>query len=135
MKRRDAFRKFPLVIIGLTSVCTVVFSNTRVSIFRVATFQNGNIIVIKGGITSVLACVRTCGDTCGYVQYRADDACVLYSDADLVTKSAAVEGAIQGYRKVSGIHICFPINVCSEPDRHTTWICHSTEKLVTHMFY
>ena len=113
MKMPDACRKVLMVIIGLTSVCTVVFTITRVSIFRVATFQNGNIIVIKGGITSVLACVRRCGDTCGYVQYRADDACVIYCDADLVIESAAVEGAIQGYRKVSGIHICFPINVFS----------------------
>ena len=120
MKRPDACSNILMVIIGLT-LCTVVFSNTRFSFFRVANFLNGNIIATKGSITSVLACFRTCGhcgDTCGYVQYRADGTCVFYSEAVLLTEPAVVEGQIQGYRKVSGIHV-FSMYVCSEPDIHT----------------
>ena len=94
-----------MAIIGLTSVCTVVFSNTRVSVFRVANFHNGNIIASNGGVTRKIDCLLTCGGTCGYVQYRADDTCVLYSQALLLTEPAAVEGQIQGYQKVSGIHL------------------------------
>jgi len=105
MKHREAFRNLPMVIIGLTSVCTVVFSNTRVSVFRVANFQNGNIIASNGGVTRKIDCLLTCGDTCGYVQYRTDDTCVLYSQALLLTEPAAVEGQIQGYQKVSEIHL------------------------------
>ena len=91
-----------MVNICLISVCTLVFSHTKVSVFRVANFQNGNISAINGGVTSVLACHLTCYDTCGYVQYRADDTCVLYSQALLLTEPA-VEGAIQGYQKLSGM--------------------------------
>jgi len=98
------------------------FWNTIFSVFRVANFLNGNINATKGSITSVLPCFRKCGDTCGYVQYRADGTCVFYSEAVLLTEPAVVEGQIQGYRKVSGIHVFFSMYVCSEPDIHTTRI-------------
>ena len=95
MKRPDACSNILMVIIGLT-VCAVVFWNTRFSVFREANFLNGNIIATKGSITSVLACFRTCGDTCGYVQYRADGTCVFYSEAVILTEPVVVEGQILG---------------------------------------
>ena len=67
----------------------------------------GNVHLIFGtsisnvsGVTSVFDCLRTCGDTCGYVQYTPDVTCVLYSQAVLLTEPAGVEGKIHGYRKI-----------------------------------
>ena len=109
LKSGDAVRNISTVFIGLTVVCTVVHSNTRVSVFREVNFQNGNIIASNVGVTSVFACLLTCRDTCGYVQYTTDGTCSLYSETLLLTEPAAVKGNTRGYRKVSGMHVLISI--------------------------
>ena len=100
MERRAAFLTFSMVMIDLTSLCKMVDSNTRYSGFKKVNFQNDIVIGSNGGARSVFDCLRTCGDTCGYVQYTPDGTCVLYSQAVPLTEPAGVEGKIHGYRKV-----------------------------------
>jgi len=70
------------------------------SMFKNVYITFGTNISTSSGVKSVLACVVTCGDTCGYVQYTPNGTCVLYSQAVLLTEPATVVGKILGYRKV-----------------------------------
>jgi len=78
----------------------VVETTLSISKFGNVHFMFGNTISTVSGVTSVFGCLRTCGDTCGYVQYTPDDTCILYSQTVLLIEPAVVEGKIHGYRKV-----------------------------------
>jgi len=78
----------------------VVAANLTFMKLKKESFIYGSSVSSKSGVTRVLNCIVTCGDTCAYVQYMADGTCVLYSDATLLTEPATVEGLVQGYRKV-----------------------------------
>ena len=78
----------------------VVETQHTFSMLRKVHITFGTNISTSSGVKSVLACVFTCGDTCGYVQYSPDGTCVLYSQAVLLTEPATVVGKILGYRKV-----------------------------------
>jgi len=70
------------------------------SMFKNVYITVGTNISTSSGVKSVLACVFTCGDMCGYVQYSPDGTCVLYFQAVLLTEPATVVGKILSYRKV-----------------------------------
>jgi len=84
-----------ILILPLVVETTLSFSK-----FGNVHFMFGNTISTVIGVTSALSCLRTCGETCGYVQYTPDGTCVLYSQAVLLTEPAVVDGKIHGYRKV-----------------------------------
>jgi len=89
-----------LLCLALPMLSIVVAANLFFSKLKKETFSFGSSVSTTSGVTRVLDCIVTCGDTCDYVQYMADGTCVLYADALLLTEPATVEGQVQGYRKV-----------------------------------
>ena len=57
-------------------------------------------IAITDSVRNIHACLSTCDDACGYVQYAVNGTCVLYSEALLLTEPATKTGQKVGYRKV-----------------------------------
>jgi len=89
-----------MLVLAIPFLLLVVETKYRFSKFSIGYFMYGTTISTSSGVKSVLACIFTCGDTCGYVQYSPDGTCVLYSQAVLLTEPATVVGKLQGYRKV-----------------------------------
>jgi len=92
----------PCALLGMfISILPLVVETTlSFSKFGNVHFMFGTSTSTVIGVTSVFGCLRTCGDTCGYVQYTPDGTCVLYSQAVLLTEPATIVGKIHGYRKV-----------------------------------
>jgi len=89
-----------LVNVILMFVYVVVETQKRSALFSKAHFICGERIATCNGVPSVFACLLTCNDTCGYVQYTDNGTCALYADAALLTEPTNNEGQIKGYRKV-----------------------------------
>lgn len=84
----------------LSFVNVVVESRMKSALFSKAHFIHGDRITTSNGVPSVLLCLLTCNDACGFVQYTDNDTCTLYEDAALLTEPTNVAGQIEGYRKV-----------------------------------
>lgn len=91
---------FLLVDVIWTIVYVVVESQKQSALFSRAHFIYGERIATSNGVPSILSCLLTCSDTCGYVQYTENGTCTLFADVALLTEPANVTGQIEGYRKV-----------------------------------
>ena len=90
-----------LAVFGIYLCYIGVDCTSRSSLFRQVFFLYGETIAITASVRSIHACLLTCGDACGYVQYATNGTCVLYSEALLLTEPATLTGQKVGYRKVS----------------------------------
>jgi len=90
-----------LVVFGICLCYIGVDCTSRSSLFRQVHFLYGETIAITASVRSIHACLLTCDDSCGYVQYAANGTCVLYSEALLLIEPATIAGQKDGYRKVS----------------------------------
>jgi len=95
-------RTFCIVLVYICWILAyiVVGSKTYSALFSKAHFIYGEQIATSNGVPSVFACLLTCDDACGYVQYTDNDTCTLYADAALLTEPTNGAGQIKGYRKV-----------------------------------
>jgi len=93
--------KVAAVMCGIYLCHIGVDGTSRKSLYQKVHFLYGETIATIGSLTDIHACLRTCDDACGYVQYAANGTCVLYSEALLLTEPANRTGQVDGYRKVS----------------------------------
>ena len=97
----SAMCKVTVAMYGMYLCYISVDCTSRSSLFRQVHFLYGETIAITASVRSIHACLLTCDNACGYVQYAANGTCVLYSEALLLTEPANITGQKDGYRKVS----------------------------------